>query len=382
MDHEARETLWSFYRRYRGLNADEALRRLCGKSGRGLRRLAIFFLAEHPGASFEDYGVEAQRLYPEVPATEAQLRAHFDAFAGKVHSAQDEAYLLDRNPLDVWMVRDLRAHPGARWGEVLERSLEARLASSEWIYRPRFKRAQDLRLRIELERLAFREIHKAWKALGYPFDSLVPSLATAIGSSADRPQALAELVGIIQNGGVRAPFLRVEALHFGEGTPYETHFAPAGGPGERVMPEDVAVALKALMQEVVDQGTARRVRGSLRDAEGRAISIGGKTGSGDNRHEKFASSGALLSSRAVNRTASFVFVIGDRFFGMVSAYVEGEDADRYRFTSSLALQTFKALAPAIEPLVAGSEVRRAAAAPAPILLSGTTTQLALRPLAR
>jgi hypothetical protein len=52
---------------------------------------------------------------------------------------------------------------------------------------------------------AFVEIHTAWKRVGYPFGYLVPSFATAIGSSADRPAALAELVGIILNDGF-APF--------------------------------------------------------------------------------------------------------------------------------------------------------------------------------
>jgi membrane peptidoglycan carboxypeptidase len=373
MDHEARETLWSFYRRYHGSNPDEIVRRLCGKDARGLRRLAIFHLAEHRDATFEDLLAESRRLYGEV-ATETTVRSHFAAFAGKMHTAQDEAYLLGRHPLEVWLVRDLRRAPAARWGEVLERSRETREASSEWIERSRFKHAQDQRLRIELERRAFREIHKAWKALGYPFDSLVPSLATAIGSSADRPQALAELVGIIQNDGMRTPFLRVEALHFAEGTPYETHFEPASGTGERVMPRDVARALKALMQQVVREGTGRRVHGALRAEDGSLIAIGGKTGSGDNRHEKFSSSGALLSSRAVSRTASFVFVVGDRFFGMVSAYVGGEDADRYHFTSTLALQTFRALAPVIEPVVAAAEVQHAArpgTAPSPTAVAAS-----------
>jgi membrane peptidoglycan carboxypeptidase len=263
------------------------------------------------------------------------------------------------------MVRDRQEYPETRWADVLERSADARKATGEWIYRSRFKEAQNLRIRIELERRAFVEIHKAWKELGYPFDSLVPSLATAIGSSADRPQSLAELVGIIQRGGVRVPLLRVESLHFGVGTPYETHFEPAQGPGDRVMPREVAVALKGLMQDVVQGGTARRVASALTDVNGQPIPIGGKTGSGDNRYEKVASNGAVISSRAINRTASFVFVIGDRFFGMVSAYVEGEEAGKFSFTSSLALQAFRSIAPAVEPLVRKGELAARAAAPAP-----------------
>jgi hypothetical protein len=41
-----------------------------------------------------------------------------------------------------------------------------------------------------LEREAFRRIHAQWQATGYPFPSLVPSLATALGTSpTDRPRS-------------------------------------------------------------------------------------------------------------------------------------------------------------------------------------------------
>jgi hypothetical protein len=108
-------------------------------------------------------------------------------------------------------------------------------------------------------------------------------------------------------------------------------------------------------------GTSRRRLADRRD--GKPIPIGGKTGSGDNRFEKVAANGAVISSRAINRTASFVFVIGDRFFGMVSAYVEGEEAGKFTFTSSLALQAFRNIAPAVEPLVRKGELAARAAAP-------------------
>ncbi len=369
MDNEAREELGDFFARYRHATYEEALARMCGKDQHGLRRVAIFALAENPDASLVQIRDLAHRVYPAMTAAQdSSLRPYLRAYAHRIHSAQDEGYLLGRHPLEPWLLRDLRDHPGTKWAGVVERSGDARKQVSEWIYPRRFKEAQNLRIRIELERRAFGEIHKAWKQLGYPFDSLVPSLATAIGSSADRPQALAELVGIIQCQGTRVPFLRVEALHFGEGTPYETHFEPAQGPGERVMPREVAVSLKALMETVVEGGTGRRAYGCLTDADGQVVMIGGKTGSGDNRSEKFASSGAMISSRAVSRTASFVFTVGDHFFGMLSAYVIGEDAGNYYFTSSLALQAFKTLAPSVEALVRSGEsagARSAARTPAP-----------------
>ncbi len=74
-----------------------------------------------------------------------------------------------------------------------------------WLFKSRHQSARDSRIRTMLEIEAFLDIHQRWQAVGYPFDHLVPSLATAIGSSGDRPAALAELMGIILNDGVRPP---------------------------------------------------------------------------------------------------------------------------------------------------------------------------------
>jgi len=53
----------------------------------------------------------------------------------------------------------------------------------------------------------------------------------------------------------------------------------------------------------------------------------------------------------VNRTATFAFYIGDRFFGTMTAFVHGPEADNYRFTSALPAQLLKSIAPALQPLI-------------------------------
>jgi hypothetical protein len=80
--------------------------------------------------------------------------------------------------------------------------------------------------------------------------------------------------------------------------------------------------------------------------------VGGKTGTGDHRYKTFGPGGKLLESRVVNRTATFVFLIDDRFYGVITAYVHGPDAAAFAFTSSLPAQLFKMLAPTISPLLA------------------------------
>jgi hypothetical protein len=96
---------------------------------------------------------------------------------------------------------------------------------------------------------------------------------------------------------------------------------------------------------VVENGTGRRVRGALTDTTGAPLRTGGKTGTGDNRFHVYAPGGRLLESRAVNRTATFTFFAGDRYFGVITAYVPGAAADAFRFTSALPAQILRIVGP-------------------------------------
>jgi hypothetical protein len=58
----------------------------------------------------------------------------------------------------------------------------------------------------------------------------------------------------------------------------------------------------------------------------------------------------IKESRAVNRSATFVFFIGDRFYGTLTAFVPGAAAADYKFTSSLSAQILKHLLPTLKPL--------------------------------
>jgi membrane peptidoglycan carboxypeptidase len=177
----------------------------------------------------------------------------------------------------------------------------------------------------------------------------VPSLATAIGRSGDRPAALAELVGTILNDGVRRPALRVDSLQFAVDTPYETRLVSNPENGKRVMPVEVARALRGALSQVVDAGTAKRVAGSFKLADGTPLAMGGKTGTGDNRIEAIGSGGRVISSKSINRTATFVFYIGDSHFGTLTAYVPGASAQNFKFTSALPVQVLKGMAPFLSP---------------------------------
>jgi len=177
----------------------------------------------------------------------------------------------------------------------------------------------------------------------------VPTYATAIGSSSDRPVALAELVGILMNDGVRRPTQSLTNVHFAAGTPYETLFQRGTADGEQVLDPQIASIVRQTMVGVVEEGTARRLSGAFKLPDGKIVTVGGKTGSGDNRFETFNRYGGVISSRATNRTATFVFYIGERYFGVITAYVQGREAENYRFTSALPVTLLRLLAPTLLP---------------------------------
>jgi len=209
---------------------------------------------------------------------------------------------------------------------------------------------QNTRIRILLEEDAFDRILHDWRRQGYPFGHLVASYGSAIGSSGDRPDALAELMGIILNDGVRQPNVDLQLLHFAAGTPYETEMMLKPEP-QRVLASEVAKTVRQALMGVVMEGTAKRLVGGYHTADGQPLPVGGKTGTGDNRLDRFGRGGRLISQRVVDRTATFVFFLGDRFFGTITAYVPGSVAGSYHFTSALAVQLLKAIQPQLEPLL-------------------------------
>jgi hypothetical protein len=141
----------------------------------------------------------------------------------------------------------------------------------------------------------------------------------------------------------------MEDLHFAAATPYETRLDRVPATSERVMKPEMAATLKRALAGVVEAGTARRVRGAFSFRGRPDVMVGGKTGTGDNRFAVYGPGGKLLESRAVNRTATFVFFVGERHFGVITAYVPGALADKYEFTSGLPVQILKIMAPQIAP---------------------------------
>ena len=151
-------------------------------------------------------------------------------------------------------------------------------------------------------------------------------------------------MAIIINDGRRLPTRRIDSVRFAADTPYETAFAVRPAEGEQVMAPEVAQALRGALSDVVESGTARRLAGAFTLADGTELVLGGKTGTGDNRIVVKGRAGL-----AMNRTATFVFYLGPRHFGTLTAYVIGPDAASYRFTSGLPVQILKSMGPLLLP---------------------------------
>ncbi len=351
-DRESREFVGRFYLKYKGKSTNEIADIFFSGIRPTPRRLAAAYRYINPQATPDQFAAFMELRLPGFRGSDGHtLRALYDGYEPGKYPLADRGYLAHVHPLELWLARYLTAHPGARYKDAIEASGDERIAVYDWLLKTMHRNAQDIRIRSLIEVEAFLEIHRGWKRLGYPFDALVPSLATAIGSSADRPAALAELMGIILNDGVRVPTVPIERMRFGADTPYETVVERAPIKVERLFTPELAATVRSVLIDVVEGGTASRLAHAIVREDGTRIPLGGKTGTGDHRYVTFSAAGTIKESRAVNRSATFVFFIGDRFFGTLTAFVPGADAENYEFTSSLSTQVLKNLLPTLKPLI-------------------------------
>jgi len=350
-DKEGREFLARFYKKYAGKTSQEAEDLLLETIHPTPRRLAVLYRSIEPSADLAQFSGFIHQHFPQAKESDKTLQALYEKVAVEKLSLPDRGYLAGVHPLELWLVGFLRHHQNASLSQAVVASRDERQASYEWLFKTPNRKTQDKRIQQMLELEAFLEIARDWHRLGYPFEALTPSYATALGASGDRPASLAALMGIIVNKGVQLPVRKLESMDFARGTPYETHFVHGSRPARRLLPEEIIEVVRRSLIDVVQGGTARRLKDGFVQANGTSIEVGGKTGTGDQRFASYAPGGRLISSRAVNRSATFVFLLGDRFFGTMTAYVHEPYAADYRFTSAMSVQLLKYLAPTLQPLV-------------------------------
>jgi len=368
-DREGRQFVSRFWSKYADRTPDEIIDALF--AGRRLtpRRLAWTFRAVRPEASLEEFASVLEQRSPDSRFTPTAITDLYRMADVTSFDLADRGYLAGVHPLELWVADFRLRNPAATRADALAASADARQDVYRWLFSARRRQAQERSISIMLEIESFLEVQRAWRRLGYPFENLVPSYGSSIGSSGDRPEALAELVGIILNGGVRLPTTRIRDIDFAVGTPYETRWSARPTSGETVMSAEVAAVARGALLAVTADGTARSVRDAFHTPAGDPVPIGGKTGTGNNQFKVFGSGGGLVGTRTINRTATFVFFLGDRHFGVVTAHVNGDEAAGYAFTSALPLAVLRLLAPSVAHLL-GPEPAAMAAVRATSSVSG------------
>jgi len=350
-DKEGTVYMRRFYDRYQGKSPKEIMELITQRVFAKPSRLTMLYTSVNP-----EHNVTAltrylkTRIPASVLATEDIDKLYYK-YSPENFNLQDQGYIIKIHPLELWLVGYLTKHPKATKDEVIAASAEQRQEVYSWLFKSNRQNAQQRRIMTLLEDEAFKQIHAAWEKVGYPFGALTASYATSIGASGDRPAALAELVGILRNDGVKLPIVRFENLHYAKDTPYETVLDKAVETGQQVLPPEVARVARGAMIGVVEGGTASRLRGVYTNTDGSPLSVGGKTGTGDHRKEIWGPGGRLIESKFISRAAVFTFFLGERFFGVITAYVAGSNAGNYHFTSSLPVQIVKFLQPTLTPLL-------------------------------
>lgn len=353
-DNEGRVYLQRFYAKYKDKTPKEVLSLLSGRVGVTSARLTMLFRALYPDK--DELALNAflnERLAKTVVINDEDSDNLFDKYSVEKFDLQDQGYITKIHPLELWLAGFLAKHPKASLEQIMTASVDERQEVYRWLFKNHRVNAQQKRIMTLLEEDAFTEIHAAWKRVGYPFDALTPSYATSIGASGDRPAALAELTGILVNDGIKLPVVRFDSLHYAQGTPYETLLNKTITLGERIFAPEIAKVARGALVGVVESGTASRLKGIYADEHDHLLSVGGKTGTGDHRKQIWGPGGRLIESKFVSRAATFTFFIGEQYFGVMTAYVEGENAGLYHFTSSLPVQILKFLKPTLSPLING-----------------------------
>ncbi|MEX3790584.1 transglycosylase domain-containing protein [Paraburkholderia sp. BR14374] len=354
-DQESRVYMKRFYTKYHGKTPDQQItllllgvRKSPPKVATALRSVA----PDQSNAWFNKMMYAALKNTPSASMLDDEDLANlYDKYGINRFNLNDRGYISSVHPLELWTLNYLRKHPDATLAQIETASQDVRLSTYSWLFKTRYHATQDRRIKRMVELRAFDAIGKSWQALGYPFASLTPSYAAAIGASGDRPAALAQLIGVIANGGNKVPTETLTQIDFAKDTPYETHFRRAViAPQQQVSPE-IASEVRMLLRDVVTGGTARRLAQGMTFPNGETLEVYGKTGTGDQRLNVYAKGARLIESRKVNRSATFVFALGDRFYGTLTAWVHEPYAARYDFTSALAVQLLKSMAPALQPLL-------------------------------
>src|SRR5690606_37908620 len=108
------------------------------------RRLAAAYRYIHPDSTLYEF---KQFMSGKLPGSQKppRLRMLYDRYATDRFSLADQGYMVTVHPLELWLVRYLITHPGAKYGDVIEDSGNERVEVYRWLFHTANKNAQDFR---------------------------------------------------------------------------------------------------------------------------------------------------------------------------------------------------------------------------------------------
>ncbi len=320
---------------------------LVDKTDRSAEQLAALFGKLNPNAPYPEMRAFLIKHATDKNRTWLDYKSLHVRYASGEYTPEKRFYNFDLNdrgylarpvhPLELVIAAQKLNNPEITWKDSVAATKDDRIFVYKWLLKSNKKRAQDKAIGIMLDHHAWRQIETQWQKVGYPF-KLVPSLATVIGVSGDTTDSLATFNGILLNGGKLVKTNRFTGLHFGVGTPHETHISPGQPDPEQVMRPEVANMMLEITQGVVAPGhTGWRLKDGFKLGNGTSLVVRGKTGTNDE------------SETVGLRVGAFTGSIGDRYSFCISGYIEGASS-RDKFTSGIAVQALKELATELVPL--------------------------------
>lgn len=182
-DREGTTYMLKFWKKYKGKDTQARLDTfLDSMHPTPIRMSAVHrYLFPHADQATFNSFVRSHLRSDKIP--DNRLITLYQSYGPGAYDLPDQGYIAKVHPLDLWLMGYLLNNPQSTFQQAVAASQFERQEVYSWLFKSRHKSARDSRIRTMLEIEAFLDIHQRWQKVGYPFDHLVPSLATALGSS-------------------------------------------------------------------------------------------------------------------------------------------------------------------------------------------------------
>jgi hypothetical protein len=157
VDQDGRIFIHRFYQHHKPLGPGQMADELYARTGHNPMRFTVVFRYLEPRASLEAF---VAALHKHVPASaslgQKALETLYRTYAPDAYSLTDIGYLAQVHPLELWVVKTLRAAPETDLATLYESGMGCASRSTTGCSRPAARTSQDIRIQSLLEVEAFR----------------------------------------------------------------------------------------------------------------------------------------------------------------------------------------------------------------------------------